>query len=97
MLKLAAADAPEAEDLRREAALLASIPAAAARAAQLAPLIAHGEEAGWAWMLAQDVGGLQLDRLWARAGVGFRDVIEVGETSRARWPACTATAWCIAT
>lgn len=79
VLKLAPAGSPEAEDIEREAALLAAIPAAEAQRARIAPLLDHGEDGHWSWLLQRDVGGISLARHWAREGVGWRDVLDVGQ------------------
>lgn len=80
VLKLAPAGSPEAEDLEREAALLATIPIAEAQAAGIAPLLEHGEGERWVWLLQQDVGQRHLARHWARHGIDRRELIEVGRT-----------------
>ncbi|MFH1469249.1 MAG: FG-GAP-like repeat-containing protein [Pseudomonadota bacterium] len=79
VLKLAPADSAEGEDLRHEAALLALIPPAEARAAHIAPHTAHGEGEGFCWLLQEDVGALDLGRHWAREGVDFAGVLDVGQ------------------
>lgn len=79
VLKLAAADSSAGEELRREAALLASIPAGEARAARVAPLLAQGEDERLRWLLQEDVGALDLGQHWAEAGVDFAGVLDVGQ------------------
>ncbi len=79
VLKLAPPNTAEADDIAREAALLASISHDEARAAQVAPLLQHGQDERWAWLLQEDVGSVDLDRHWAREGIEWRSVLEVGQ------------------
>lgn len=79
VLKVAPADTPAGERLRREAQLAALIPAPEARAAQLAPVLGHGRDDGLEWLLQEDVGHHNLRREWLRAGVSPATVLEVGE------------------
>lgn len=79
VLKLAPSGSSDAEDIEREAALLVAIPRAEALAAQLAPLLGHGRGAQWTWLLQADVGDLDLSRHWARHGVAWRDILDVGQ------------------
>jgi len=79
VLKLAPQGSPEAEDIEREAALLATIPSGEARAAQLAPLLDRGGDERWCWLLLEDLGGTDLARHWVREGVSWQDVVDVGQ------------------
>ena len=79
VLKLAPSGSPEAEDIQREAALLAAIPTPQARDAHIAPLLSHGEDERYSWLLQQDVGEWDLAQHWAREGVSWRGVLDVGQ------------------
>ncbi len=79
VLKLAEGDSQAGADIRGEATLLAAIPADEARAAQIAPMLAHGSDDRWSWLLLEDVGELDLSRHWAREGVDFASVMDVGQ------------------
>jgi hypothetical protein len=79
VLKLAPSGSLDGDDIRKEAELLATVSGTEAREAHIAPMLDHGEDDGFCWLLQQDVGRMDLARHWARERPGFHSVLDVGQ------------------
>lgn len=74
ILKRARAGSPEGRRLEREGGILAR----AGGVEGVPRLLSRGADADWTWLLLEDVGGRDLDALWAEAPPCREDVVDVG-------------------